>query len=131
MVPTYHTGDLVVVRRRSAYEKGDVVAYRIPSGDVGAGTVVFHRIVGGSSRKGFLMQGDNNPVPDDWHPRDADIVGRSWLVFPRAGTLLAFLHDPLPLASLAAGVAVALIVVPGKKRREGSHPPARHRRQDA
>jgi signal peptidase len=122
MVPTYHTGDLVVVHRRAAYGPGDLVAYRIPGGDVGAGTVVIHRIVGGSGRSGFVVKGDNNLAPDDWRPRNADVVGKAWFVLPRAGTLLAFLHAPLPLASLAAGVTVALIAVPrgpGRKTRAG------------
>ena len=126
MVPTYHTGDLVILHRQAAYEPGDIVAYRVPSGDVGAGTVVIHRIVGGSGGSGFVVKGDNNPVPDDWRPRDADVVGKAWFVLPRMGTLLAFLHAPLPLASLAAGAAVALIAFPAGTDRKA--PRGRHRR---
>src|SRR6266513_1171992 len=117
MVPAYHTGDLVIVRRKATYRKGDVIAYRVPGGDVGAGSVVFHRIVGGNPSTGFVMQGDNNPVPDDWHPRSGDILGRDWLLIPRAGALLAFLHAPLPMASLAAGITVAILALPPAKAR--------------
>jgi signal peptidase I len=117
MEPTFHTGDLVMVWDEGSYRKGDVVAYRVPEGDVGAGSIVIHRIVGGSARSGFVVRGDNNPVPDDWRPRPADILGKARFRIPALGRVFAFLHAPLPLASLATGIAVALLVVPGKKRR--------------
>src|SRR4051794_6818652 len=47
MLPRFHTGDLVLVERRSSYHVGEVVAYHIPQATVGAGNVVIHRIVGG------------------------------------------------------------------------------------
>jgi signal peptidase I len=120
MEPAFHTGDLVVVRRQASYRRGDVVAYRVPDGEVGAGATVFHRIVGGSPRQGFETKGDNNPTPDDWYPRPRDILGGKWLLIPKAGNVLAFLHDPLPLASLAMGVTVALIAVPARKKKRRS-----------
>jgi signal peptidase I len=124
MLPTYHTGDLVVVHPQASYGRGEVVAYRVPQGEVGAGSVVIHRIVGGSTVGGLVLRGDNNPVSDDWHPRERDIVGRAWLVAPRVGLLLAFLHAPLPLASLGAGVSAAMMT--GRSRRR--KPPGSHRR---
>jgi signal peptidase len=116
MVPTFRTGDLVMVWHEASYRRGEVVAYRVPRGDVGAGSIVIHRIVGGSERSGFVTRGDNNPAPDDWRPRPADILGKARLRVPGLGRIFAFLHAPLPLASLATGIAVALLVVPGKKR---------------
>jgi signal peptidase len=123
MNPTYHSGDLVIVHRAVSYHVGDIVAYKVPQGDVGAGLTVIHRIVGGSSTTGFVTKGDNNPVADDWHPTGADIEGLSWLVMPQMGGVFVFLHDPLPLASLAAAIAVAMVVyrqfdaVPSDRRR--------------
>ena len=117
MLPTYHSGDLVIVQKEATYTKGEIVAYRIPEGDVGGGIVVIHRIVGGAPEAGFLLQGDNNPAPDDWRPKGADIIGRAWLVIPRGGAFLALLRAPLLLASLAAGVAVALLLVDPKNPR--------------
>jgi signal peptidase len=112
MQPTYHTSDLVITRPRSSYAKGDIVAYRVPKGDVGAGMVVIHRIIGGSGRTGYVLQGDNNPAPDDWRPKSGDIVGKTWILGPQAGKVLLLLHAPIALASVAAGVAIAIVAVP-------------------
>src|SRR5438105_9036908 len=117
MEPKYHSGDLVIVHRQPTYSLGDVIAYRIPQGDLGAGMVVIHRIVGGSASKGFVTQGINNPKPDDWHPKPSDVEGKAWLLVARGGQILLFLRSPATLASLAASIAVVMIVDPGGKRR--------------
>jgi hypothetical protein len=74
------------------------------------------------------MQGDNNPAPDDWHPKAGDILGTAWMSVPRLGAVLAFLHSPLPLASLAAGIAVALVLVPAQQGRKGTKRVGGHRK---
>src|SRR5215471_19442388 len=75
MLPNLHTGDLVLVERRSGYHVGEVVAYRVPRGQVGAGYVVIHRIVGGNGRTGWRMKGDNRTAPDLWNPTNRDVIG--------------------------------------------------------
>ncbi|MFN2614984.1 MAG: signal peptidase I [Actinomycetota bacterium] len=127
MEPTYHTGDLVVVRARPSYHRGDVIAYRVPEGDVGAGAIVIHRIVGGDGAHGFDMLGDNNPARDDWHPRDADIVGSAWLLVPRAGAILAKTQNPAMAASLAMAVTVAILIVPPDKKNKKDRRRGRYR----
>jgi signal peptidase I len=109
MLPTYHTGDLVLVRPSLDYGVGDIVAYRVPAGDVGAGLTVIHRIVGGSATRGFVTKGDHNDAVDDWRPRSSDIEGIPWLVVPGGGGTLAFLHAPVPLGALAAAMAVMIV----------------------
>lgn len=107
MLPTYQTGDLVVMHARSAYAVREIVAYRVPSGEIGAGRLVVHRIVGGDPVRGFVMKGDHNPAPDPWVPRARDIVGRAWLVGPGLGRTIAFVHQPV----MAGGLAAALVVM--------------------
>src|SRR3954462_8726752 len=104
---TYRTGDLVVVRRHAHYAVGDIVAYRIPSGEFGAGAQVIHRIIGGNSATGFTTQGDNKPLPDPWHPKTTDIVGRPWLHLAGAGTKVAALSRPIPLGLFCAVLTTA------------------------
>jgi signal peptidase len=115
MEPTYHGGDLVLVRVAAQYAIGDIVAYRVPAGDIGAGHIVIHRISGGVASTGFLMRGDNNPSVDPWMPRPTDIVGVAWFAAPGFGRLLAFLHQPATLASLA--VATLAAVAAGRQLR--------------
>ena len=101
MLPHLHTGDLVLVERRSSYHVGEVVAYRIPKGQVGAGHVVIHRIVGGNARAGWKLQGDNRTAPDLWYPTNHEVVGAKLLRVPNAWLVLRFLHTPLFLGLLA------------------------------
>jgi len=75
MLPTYNTGDLIIAHSQSTYSVGDIAAYRVPKGEIGAGSVVIHRIVGGDPVHGFTFKGDNNSAPDPWHPKQADMVG--------------------------------------------------------
>ena len=121
MFPTYLEGDLIITKRQATYYAGEVVAYTVPKGEIGAGHIVIHRITGGDGASGFTLQGDNNPSPDPWHPTLKDIVGTTWTRVPRLGRLLADLHNPLAPAGLAAGLTV-LVMVRRDSRRRRSHP---------
>jgi signal peptidase len=116
MLPTFHTGDLVLTRREHFYRTGDIVAYRVPKGDFGSGTVVIHRIMGGSDADGYTTKGDNNAFLDDWHPRVSDIVGRAWVRVDRVGSWLAALRAPLPLAAAAATFVIVMVLLAPSRR---------------
>jgi signal peptidase len=118
MDPTFHTGDLVLAWPDDRYRIGDVAPYRVPQGEPGEGGLVIHRIVGGNGTDGYVMQGDNNPTPDVWMPRDDDIIGRQVLLVPRVGELLAWLRQPVVLAAALAGLLTALAI--GTPRRGAS-----------
>jgi signal peptidase len=107
MLPTLHGGDLVVVRKQSAYKVGDVVAYHIPDG-LFRGRRVIHRIVGGDAVNGFVMRGDNNADEDLWQPRQFNVEGKLWKRVPAAGRLVALARAPALLAAVVGGFAFAL-----------------------
>ena len=121
MDPTFHTGDLVLAWPGADYEVGDIAPYRVPEGEPGAGGLVIHRVVGGDGTSGYVMQGDNNPTPDIWMPRDEDIIGRKVVMVPRVGELMAWVRQPAVLAALIAGLvtAVAVSSALGRRRAEG------------
>jgi signal peptidase I len=109
MLPHLHTGDLVLVEHRSSYHVGEVVAYRVPKGQVGAGHVVIHRIVAGNGRTGWKMKGDNRTAPDLWYPTNHDVIGSKVLRIPDAWAVLRVLHMPVLLGLFAAFGAFFLI----------------------
>jgi signal peptidase len=117
MDPTFHLGDLAIVRRQSSYRIGDPVAYRIPKGEFGAGAMVIHRLIGGNAAAGYLTKGDNRDRVDEWHPRTADIVGRVRYDVPRFGTTLGRLTTPTNLGGLVAALTVAMMLLPAPKAR--------------
>ncbi len=102
MLPSFHTGDLVLVEHQSDYHVGEVVAYRVPKGQIGAGQVVIHRIVGGNGSTGWRMRGDNRTAPDLWYPTNHDVVGAKELRIPNAWFVLRVFHMPAMLALFAA-----------------------------
>jgi signal peptidase len=117
MLPAFKSGDLVIARAAVTYTIGDALAYRVPPGEIGAGTIVIHRVIGGDGQAGFTLQGDSNNAPDPWHPRLADIVGKAVLTVPGAGQVVAFLHQPVTLGGLAAGfVVMSVLARPPKSK---------------
>jgi signal peptidase len=102
MLPRFHTGDLVLVEHQSSYHAGEVVAYRVPKHEIGAGHVVIHRIIGGNGTTGWRMKGDNRTAPDLWYPTNHDVIGAKELRIPDAWFVLRVFHMPVLLALFAA-----------------------------
>ena len=118
MEPALHAGDLVVARRQHTYRRGDVIAYHIMKNQAGAGALVIHRIVGGSSRDGYVTRGDNRSYRDPWRPRPVDIAGEMMLHVPRLGMLPVFAHTTVGMAFIAA-LAGFLVFRSGTNTRVG------------
>lgn len=100
--PTYATGDLLIERPQSQYRVGEVVVYRVPAGQPGQGRGVVHRIVGGSSTEGWVLQGDNNDEIDIWRPRGDDIRSATVLCIPKVGYLLHYATHPMIVVLLGS-----------------------------
>lgn len=116
MQPTLMSGDLVILRRAESYAQGEVVAFRIPAGEPGAGTFVIHRIIGGSPSEGLVMQGDNKSQADPWHPTASDVLGAQWLTVSGGGRYLNIIRTPTVFASAAAGLIVFTVMASGGPR---------------
>jgi len=120
MQPTIRPGSLVILFRQPQYAVGDVVAYRIPPGDPGAGLNIIHRIVGGSAAAGFLLRGDNVASSDLWRPNPDAILGSAQMVIPGAVPVLLFARSPIVAASVSAGLAAFLVLGFWSKGRRGA-----------
>ncbi len=81
---TFRSGDLVLVRRATNYQVGDIAAYHVPKGQPGAGGGVIHRIIRKEGNR-YVFQGDNRATADDWRPRASDIMGRLVVRMPMPG----------------------------------------------
>jgi signal peptidase len=134
MEPTLHTGDLVVLRSDDDYAVGDVVTYRIPQGEVGAGDAVIHRIVDRNRDGAFVTRGDNRSGVDPWTPVAADVLGREWFTVPGAGKVIGHVARPPVFAALGGGVAAVFVMLgdgrQGGRRRAGGGPHVRVVRRD-
>jgi signal peptidase I len=122
MKPTLEDGDFVIARRQDVYGEGDIAVYRIPEGDVGAGSLIIHRIVGGSAEDGYILRGDNRTTDDLWRPQPDDIAGKLWLYIPAVGKAIPYLRSPLVVALFAAIMAFLFIFNLGSGRTEEKAP---------
>ncbi|MFZ1996874.1 MAG: signal peptidase I [Solirubrobacteraceae bacterium] len=112
MEPTFHAGDLALIRPADHYRVGEIVAYHSTLLHV----VVLHRIVeihGGR----YVFKGDNNSFLDPTHPTRSQLIGTLWVHVPRGGAILGVLHSPITGAVLCALVALLLIGTGQTKRR--------------
>lgn len=121
MLPTYEHGDLVVVQSAATFHVGEVVAYRVPAGHIGAGKIVMHRIIGGDGTSGFWLQGDHNSAADPWQPRQADMVGVATWRLPDAGRLIVLVQQPVILAGVASAIMVTVFLARPPRPRGGNH----------
>jgi signal peptidase I len=125
MLPTLKTGDFVLAEAQTSYRVGDLVVYRVPRGQIGAGDDLIHRIVGGNATTGFTLKGDNNPAPDPWTVPRSDILGKEAVVIPGFGSSLLVLRSPFFAGMVAAVVAMWLVISPpGWMRRRRPAAPA-------
>ncbi len=105
MEPSFHTGDLALVRSQSSYHVGEIVAYHNKM----LGTIVLHRIVGRAGT-GYLFKGDNNNFVDFEHPAASQLIGALWLHIPGAGARLQSIRSPALIGLL---VAVGMLLLTG------------------
>jgi len=121
MLPTLKTGDFVLAEAQPSYHPGDLVVYRVPKGQIGAGDDLIHRIVAGNARVGFTLKGDNNPAPDPWTVPRSDILGKEAVVLPGFGSTLLVLRSPL-FAGLAAALIAMWVVLSPPEWLKGKRP---------
>ena len=114
MEPTYLLGDAVITWKEAAHI-GDVVLFRLPEGEFGAGKLVIHRLIGGDG-SGWITQGDNRSGPDTWTISDNDILGVAKFRVPHSGYLLELTRSWLFVAALG-GFAVAMVLWPGRDQK--------------
>lgn len=120
MAPSFHTGDLALVRPAADYRVGEIVAYHSSV----LHEVVLHRII--AIRAGhYVFKGDNNNFIDPVRPPRSELVGRLWLHLPRAGVVLDWLHRPLVGALLAAAAGLIVLTGLGTRRRRSDRPATR------
>ena len=103
MDPTYHTYDLALTYRSGAAKPGDVIVYRVPEGEPGAGGQVIHRVIGGDGHDGYVTKGDNREGPDIWRPRQQDVVGKVVGIVPQGGKALVMALNVRNLGLVALG----------------------------
>ena len=118
MEPTYHTGDLALVRKVDDLAVGDVIVYTVPAGEPGEGRNVIHRVIGGSAAEGWRTQGDNRETPDIWRPRPEDVVGTVRAIVPEGGTWVLRAISPAGLGLVVALLAM-WVLWPRRRSDEG------------
>jgi signal peptidase len=112
MLPTLKTGDFVLAEAQPTYKIGDLVVYRVPKGQIGAGDDLIHRIVAGNATTGFTLKGDKNPAPDPWIVPRSDVLGKEALAVPGLGNSLLVIRSPLFAGLVAALIAMWLVISP-------------------
>lgn len=121
MLPRFHAGDLVILRKDKSYHVGEVAAYH----NLQLGVVVMHRIIG--KRDGhYEFKGDNNNFVDQFQPTKAEIVGAEWADIGGVGKYVQKLRDPV-VAAIALGILWLASFAPRrasrrqKRRRRHAH----------
>jgi signal peptidase I len=123
MEPTFHSHDFIITQRHDVYERGQVIAYRIPDGETGAGALVIHRIVGGSAAIGYQTKGDNRDFTDVWHPKPKDIIGSAVVKVPVLGDVFSYFKTLMGISTVAAFTALFLLWPDKKDEEETPDPP--------
>lgn len=99
MQPSFHAGDLAILRTSTSYDVGDVAAYRSDT----LKTIVMHRILT-KGPAGYTFKGDNNDFVDPGVVTDEQLLGTLVLRLPKVGAGVRWLVDPLHLVLAIGGL---------------------------
>ena len=122
MLPHFHAGDLVIVRRQANYQVGEVVAYQNEE----LHETVMHRIVALDGAR-YVFKGDNNGFTDTYEPTKARLIGKEVLHFAGGARYFLELRKPFPILVLAS-LAVLIAFSKPRRSRAGNRHRARARR---
>lgn len=103
MEPALSVGDLAFIRDASAYDVGDVVAYRTEGG-----AIVLHRISRVLDDGRFVLRGDANSWDDPFLPGPDEVLGRLDMHVSNVGWVVEWMRRPL-WVSLFVGIVGALV----------------------
>jgi signal peptidase I len=117
MEPVLSDGDFVVLREQAEYAVDDIVAFPVPEGRIGAGTLVIHRIVGAEGGA-FVPQGDNRDQVDEWRPTTDEVLGSLWVHVPRGGKILMTALQPPVVAAVAGGLMTMWVLTREPTRKD-------------
>jgi signal peptidase I len=112
MEPSFHAGDLAIVRPAAHYRVGEIAAYHSTLLHV----VVLHRIIAIHGGR-YLFKGDNNHFIDPTRPTRSQLIGALWVHIPHGGVALHWVHSPITAAVLCGFVALLLVGAGETKRR--------------
>ena len=82
MEPSFHTGDLALLRPIAHYRVGEIVAYHSTLLHV----VVLHRIIAIHGGR-YVFKGDHNNFIDPTRPTRSELIGALWVHIPRGGVV--------------------------------------------
>jgi signal peptidase I len=120
MLPTFHGGDLVIVRQAVDYRVGDVVTYYYPD----LRENVIHRIIAVENER-YVIKGDNNSWIDAYQPTRAEILGKLWLHLPKVAFAVLWIRTPINMAlvtSAAGGLFMVSMTTEKSRRRSKRNP---------
>jgi signal peptidase I len=112
MEPSFHSGDLALIRPAGHYRVGEIVAYHSTLLHV----VVLHRIIAVHGDR-YVFKGDNNNFVDPSPPTRSQLLGALWVHVPHGGVVFGALHSPIIAAVLCGMVALLLVGTGQTKRR--------------
>lgn len=118
MEPTYRPGELVLIDTDVSPDIGDIIVFHIPDGELGAGGLVVHRVIGLRADGTYITQGDNTQNADEFRIARSDIVGSPRFSLPYGGLVIGVLSSPMAIGAMT-GLVITVMLWP----RKASSPP--------
>jgi len=117
MEPIFYHGDLLLLKKASTYQIGDIVGYKpsLPAEFNLEGKrfpLIVHRIVEIDKKGWFITKGDNFDKKDPYAIKEDVITGKLWFRIPYLGKILMFLQKPFYLALTSSLLFFFLIGIP-------------------
>jgi signal peptidase len=120
MEPTYQPGDLVLLDTEISPSVADIIVFRIPANEPGAGQLVVHRIVGLRDDGTYVTKGDNSQNADTFQVSRGDILGSPRFSVPHGGQVIAVLSTPIGIG-VATGFLCTALLWPRRRDQDAEH----------